>query len=256
VARVEGVGGEGAGGEGPSEVREERVEYWCGDTLLVGHLLVPDEAVAPRPGVLVFPEWWGVNDYPRRRARQLAAHGYVAFAADMFGDGATTDDAAEAAQWSADTRLGPLSRARSRAALKVLVARPGVDADRVAAIGFCFGGDVALELARDGADLRGVVAFHASLTSIEPAAAGRLSAAVLALHGADDPLTPPERVAAFADEMRAAKADWQLVSYGGAVHSFSNPDADAAGIDGVAYDEPAARRAWTHHLTFLTEVLA
>ncbi|MFA9430733.1 dienelactone hydrolase family protein [Egicoccus sp. AB-alg2] len=238
-----------------TQVREERVTYQAGDTKLVGYLATPATTAEPAPGVLVFPEWWGVTEYPRQRARQLAELGYVAFAADMFGDGVTTDEVEEAARLSGDTRLGPVSRERGRAALEVLTSQPQVDVSRVAAIGFCFGGDVALELARDGADLSAVVAFHASLTSIEPAGAGRFEPSVLVLHGADDPLTPPERVAAFEDEMRAAGADWQLVSYSGAVHSFTNPEADTAGLDGVAYHATAARRAWEHHLAFLEEVV-
>lgn len=237
------------------DVHEERVDYHAGDTALVGHLSLPEPEGERRPGVLVFPEWWGVTEYPRRRARELARQGYVALAADMFGDGLATSSVEKAGRLSSDTRVGPRSRERSRAALEVLTARPEVDASRVAAIGFCFGGDVALELARDGADLRGVVAFHAALVSIEPAQAGQFKPKVLALHGADDPLTPPERVAAFQDEMRACGADWQLVSYGNAVHSFTNPTADEAGIDGVAYNETAARRAWDHQLDFLDEVL-
>ncbi|GGI08641.1 hypothetical protein GCM10011354_30110 [Egicoccus halophilus] len=238
------------------EVDEHRVEYDADGTRLVGHAYVPADAAGPRPAVLVFPEWWGVTDFPRRRARELAAEGYVALAADMYGEGAVTDDVEEAGRRSADTRLGAVSRARSRAALQTLLALPQVDADRVAAIGFCFGGDVALELARDGAQLRGVVAFHASLTTGQPAAPDQLRASVLVLHGAEDPLTPPQQVAAFQDEMRASRADWQLVAYGNAVHSFTNPEADTAGIDGVAHDAVAARRAWQAHLAFLAEVLA
>lgn len=239
-----------------ADVREEPVVYRCGEVELRGYLAVPAEVDAPVPGVLVFPEWWGVTDFPRERARQLAAQGYVALAADMYGDGLATDDYEQAAELASDTRLGPLARARAAAAFEVLGEHPHVDAARIAAIGFCFGGDVALELARSGADVRGVVAFHAALPTLEPAQAETMQARVLALHGADDPLVPPDRLAAFQDEMRGARADWQLVSYGNAVHSFTNPTAGEHGIEGVAYDETAARRAWALHLAFLAEVLA
>jgi dienelactone hydrolase len=246
---------------GPFEVAEEPLEYRVGDTRLAGWLAAP--AGAPdgadvadlRPAVLVFPEWWGVTAYPRHRARQLAAQGYVALAADMYGEGYTTKDAAEASQLAGQTRLSALGRERSAAALEALRADERVDGGRVATIGFCFGGDVALELARSGAEVRCAVAFHASLTTTSPAAPDGLHARVLALHGADDPIVPPEQVQAFQDEMRAARADWQLVAYGNAVHSFSNPDADAAGIEGVAYDEATARRSWALGLAFLDEVL-
>lgn len=240
---------------------ETVIEYHAGDARLLGQLVAPtdDAGAGPparrRPGVLVFPEWWGASEHAHDSARRLAQAGYVALVADMYGDGRATSDAEEAARWSADTRIGPLSRARSRAAFDQLTHHPAVDPDRTAAIGFCFGGDVALELARDGAPLRGVVAFHAALASGEPAQPGTFHPEALVLHGADDPLTPPERVAAFADEMRAAGARWELAAYGGAVHSFTNPAADDAGLDGVAYHPVAARRAWAHHLTFLAEVL-
>lgn len=158
----------------------------------MGRVALPSSVSASAPAVLVFPEWWGVTGFLRDRARALAAHGYVAFTADMFGGGVTTDDPQEAMRLTGDTRFGAVSRARSRAALEWLATRPEV-AGQIAAIGFCFGGDVALELARDGADLRGTVAFHASLGASAPAGPGDIPGGVLALHGADDPLVPPRR---------------------------------------------------------------
>ena len=208
------------------------------------------------PGFVVFPEWWGPNDYATHRAEQLARQGYVAFVADMYGDGATTADAAQAAQWAGRVLTSPASRARAVAALTQLRSSPMVDGHRVAAIGFCFGGSIALELARSGADLRAIAAFHAGLATSQPATRESLRARVLVLHGAADPHVAADDIHDFQAEMTAANADWHMASYGGAVHSFSNPAADKAGLNGVAYDERAARRSWRLMLDFLTESFA
>lgn len=172
----------------------------------------------------------------------------------MYGDGQTTRDATVAAGLAATTRTGPSARARATAALDRLVAEPSVDPARVAALGFCFGGSVALELARSGARLAAAVALHASLATSEPAAPGAVRADILVLHGGDDPHVPMDQVVAFTDELRAAGVRWELVVYGGAQHSFSRPDAATAGIEGVAYHEHAARRAWATAREFLQRV--
>jgi dienelactone hydrolase len=236
-------------------IRTEKVVYRHGDTELVGFLAYDDAVKGTRPGVLVAPEWWGLNDYARRRAEQLAGLGYVAFALDMYGKGKTTSDPKEAGQLAGTFRNDRrLMRARASAGLDVLKNRPQVDPARLAAIGYCFGGTVVLELARSGADLKGVVSFHGGLATPNPADAKNIKGKVLVLHGADDTFESSAEIAAFQEEMRQARVDWQMVYYGGAVHSFTNPDADRAGIKGVAYNEAADRRSWQAMRDFFAEI--
>ncbi len=236
-------------------IRAEKVVYRQGDAELAGFLAYDDAVKGRRPGVLVAPEWWGVNDYAKRRAEQLARLGYVAFALDMYGKGKTTTDPKEAGQLAGRFRSDrQLMRARAAAGLDVLKGRPQVDPARLAAIGYCFGGTVVLELARSGANLKGVVSFHGGLATPNPADAKNIKGKVLVLHGADDTFESPAEIAAFQEEMRQAHVDWQMVFYGGAVHSFTNPDADKAGIKGVAYNEAADRRSWQAMQDFFAEI--
>lgn len=236
-------------------IRTERIEYRHGDAVLEGYLAYDDAATAKRPGVLVVHEWWGLNDYAKRRVEQLARLGYVAFALDMYGRGKVTTDPKVAGQWAGSFRNDRgLMRARAAAGLEVLRGRPQVDQERLAAIGYCFGGTVALELARSGANLKGAVSFHGGLATPNPADARNIKGKVLVLHGADDTFESPAEIAAFQDEMRQAKVDWQMVYYGGAVHSFTNPDADKAGIKGVAYNAAADRRSWQAMRDFFAEI--
>jgi dienelactone hydrolase len=180
------------------------------------------------------------------RARRLAGLGYVAFAADMFGERAQARDLKEAGALIAPLRGDPEAlRARARAAFDTLAALPAVDAGRIAAIGFCFGGNVALELARAGTELKAVVSFHGVLATRRPAVEEQVKAAILVLTGAEDPLAPPEQVTAFAEEMRLAKVrDWQIVTYGNALHGFTNPSADGSIMRAALYDAKADRRSW------------
>jgi len=233
------------------------IDYAGGDAQLRGYLACSDTG-ARRPGVLVFHEGLGLGDFAMERARRLAGHGYVALAADMFGDRqqAANLDQAMALIGGLRTNTARL-RARARAALATLTALPEVDATRCAAIGFCFGGTVALELARDGADLKAVVSFHGVLSTTQPAAAGAVRASVLVLTGADDPLAPPEQIAAFENEMRAGKvADWQVTSYGNVLHGFTNPSADGSIMSSALYDAQADRRSWAAMQGLFDEVLA
>lgn len=239
-----------------SAVVTEAIEYQLDGITFHGHLARPSGNGSRRPGVLVGPEWWGLNPYARRRAEQLAALGYVALAIDMYGEGKVTSDAATASGLAGTTRTGPLGRRRSARALEWLQAHPSVRPDRVAGVGFCFGGSVMLELARSGAELRGVASFHGSLATPLPAERGVLRAAVLVLHGAEDPYVTDEEVLTFRNEMRAAGADWRICLLGGAVHSFSNPEADAAGLPGLAYHAASERRGWQTFVNFLQDVLA
>src|SRR5882757_4734593 len=221
------------------------VDYRCGDANLRGYLAF-NESLERKPGVLVFHEGLGLGDFAMERARRLAALGYVAFAADMYGERRQARNLQEVANLVGVFRDAPDQlRARGRAALATLAAMPEVDAGRIAAIGFCFGGKMVLELARDGADLKAVVSFHGVLSTATPAAPGRVKASVLVLTGADDPLAPPDQVRDFENEMRAAiVADWQVISYGNTLHGFTNPAADGSMLRSALYNAQADRRSW------------
>ena len=226
-------------------LKTRTVEYKQGKTVLQGYLAFDDSTKGKRPGVLVVHEWMGLNDYVKRRAEQLAGLGYVAFAADIYGKGVRPKNPAEAgaqAKIYRDDRK--LLRARAAAGLDVLRKDRNVDPKRIGAIGYCFGGTTVLELARSGADVAGTVSFHGGLATPTPEDARKIKGRVLALHGADDPHVPPKEVAAFEDEMRKAKVDWQLVAYGGAVHSFTNPASGNDPSKGAAYNERADKRSW------------
>jgi dienelactone hydrolase len=239
-----------------AELHTETVEYKHGDTVLEGYIAYDDASKDKRPGVLVVHEWTGHNPYVRKRAEQLAKLGYVAFALDMYGKGVRAKDAKEAASMSSVYKKDrKLMRARAQAGLDVLRKHKLVDTKRLAAIGYCFGGTTVLELARGGADLAGVVSFHGDLATPTPEDAKNIKGKVLALHGADDPFVPAKVVADFEDEMRKAGVDWQLVKYGDAVHSFTNPDAGKDKSRGAAYNEKADKRSWQAMKDLFAEIL-
>jgi dienelactone hydrolase len=235
-------------------VKTETVKYKAGNTEFVGYVAYDDSAAGKRPGVLVAPEWIGLNDYARSRARQLAELGYVAFAMDPYGNGKNAADATEAAQMAGALKKDTKElRARAAAALETLRKNEHVDASKIAAIGYCFGGTTVLELARSGADIAGVVSFHGDLATPTPAGPGQIKAQVLALHGGDDPFVPPEVVAAFQKEMQSAGAKWELTIYGGAVHAFTNPAADGR-MKGAQYNATADKRSWQQMQDFFREL--
>jgi dienelactone hydrolase len=233
------------------------IEYRSDTTNLRGYLAFDERVSVRRPGVLVFHEGLGLGDFAMARARMLAELGYVAFAADMYGDRRQARNLQEVAHLVGEMRNDlQMLRDRGHAALETLSALPQVDATRLAAIGFCFGGTVVLELARGGADLKAVVSFHGVLTTKMPAAAGKVKASVLVCTGADDPLAPPEQVRAFEDEMRAAKVkDWQVISYGNTLHGFTNPAADGSMLRTALYNAQADRRSWASMRSLFDEVL-
>ena len=238
-----------------AKVVTQTVEYRQDGTVLQGFLAYDDGLKGKRPGVLVVHEWWGLNDFARERALKLAGLGYVALAADMYGGGATASNREEAGKLAGALLGNPdLLRARAQAALQVLAADPRVDPNRLAAIGFCFGGTTVLELAYSGADLAGVVSFHGGLPRTQPDDLKRIKAALLVLHGADDPHVAPADIAAFEQAMRQAGADWQMVFFGGAVHGFTNPTAGDNKASGVAYDARAARRSFRCMQEFFREI--
>jgi dienelactone hydrolase len=238
-----------------AEIVTRTVEYRQGDALLKGYLAYDDAVEGKRPGVLVVHEWWGLNDYAKSRARQLAEQGYVALAIDMYGDGKNTVDPSQAKEWSGHLRGSPLLRERAQAGYQTLVDMDMVDDDRVGAIGFCFGGTTVLELAYSGLPVDGVVSFHGGLIIPSEQDLSQMKADVLVLHGAEDGFIKPETIAEFQKTLSEAGVDWEMIYYGGAVHSFSNPEADKVGIPGIAYDEDAARRSWQAMLRFFDEVL-
>jgi dienelactone hydrolase len=229
--------------------------YDHGDVELRGCLAYDKSIAGKRPGVLVVPEWWGLNDFAREKARQIAELGYVALAVDMYGDGRATTDPAEAGRLAGQFRENPtLWRQRAQAAFNALAHDEHCDPARIAAIGFCFGGTTVLQLAADGAELVAAVSFHGNLMPISPSDAARIKARILVLHGAADPHVPDENVKAFEDSLRKASVDWQLIAYGGAKHAFMNPASSRLGMEGIGYDERTARRAWEQMRLFLQDV--
>jgi dienelactone hydrolase len=231
------------------------VEYRHDGTTLEGFLAYDDATDAVRPGVLVVHQWMGLSDNERMRAKMLAEMGYVAFAADVYGKGVRPanreEAAAEAGKYSGDRVLW---RARVAAGLATLKGLELVDPTRVAAIGYCFGGGGVLELARSGADVAGVVSFHGSLDTPDPADARNIHCALLVCHGSVDPYVKAEAVAGFLDEMEAAHVDYQFIRYAGAVHAFTQKGAGDDPSQGAAYDANADRRSWQHMKDFFAEI--
>ncbi len=230
------------------------ISYKQGDTVLKGYLAYNDAVKGKRPGVMVVHDFWGLNDFARKAAERLASLGYVALAVDMYGQGRVATSPDEARELAGQVRGTPLMRARARAGLEILAQNDLVDPRRLAAMGFCFGGTTVLELAYSGANLRGVVSFHGGLTAPRPEDLANIKASFLVLHGADDPLVKPEDMAAFQEGMRLAKADWQMVLFGGAVHAFTNPEATGLHLPGVAYDAKAATRSLQYMQMFFNEI--
>jgi dienelactone hydrolase len=236
-------------------VQTREVEYTQDGTTLQGYLAWDDAVTGKVPGVLVVHEWWGQNAYARHRAEMLAQAGYVAFALDMFGKGKVTTHPADAQTFTAEATKDPaVEKARFDAALDVLKKDPHVDPEQIAAIGYCFGGGVALDMARAGEDLDAVVTFHGSLATEHPAQKGMVHARILVNAGEADPFVTPDQVTAFEAEMKAAGANFQVIRYPGAKHSFTNPDAASYGMDALAYDADADQKSWAAMLKLFGEV--
>ncbi|WP_447600400.1 dienelactone hydrolase family protein [Nitrospira sp. Nam80] len=236
-------------------VQTREIEYKQGETVLQGFLAWDDAVEGKRPGVLVVHEWWGHNEHARDQAKRLAEAGYVGFALDMFGKGKVTMHPKDAQAFMSEAKKDPaVIPARFHAALELLKQDSHVDPSRIAAIGYCFGGSVVLDEARSGADLDAVVSIHGALATKHPAEKGKVRARVLVLTGAADPFVPDEQVAAFTQEMKAAGAKFQVVSYPGIKHGFTNPNAGKAGMDALEYNAEADKKSWAAVREFFKEV--
>jgi dienelactone hydrolase len=238
-----------------AQIHTETVDYKQGNTVLEGYLAYDSTSTARRPGILIIHQWKGITDYEKMRAQMLAQMGYVAFAADIYGKGIrpqTNEEAgAQAGNYYKDRQL---LRARAQAGLEQLKKSKFIDTTRVAVIGYCFGGSTALELARSGVQISGAVSFHGILSTPTPDDANNIKGKILVLTGAIDPNVPPDQVKAFEDEMSKAGVDWQLISYGGAVHSFTIPTAGSDISTGSAYNEKADKRSWEAMKQFFAEI--
>lgn len=239
-------------------IKGKEVSYSSGSTVMKGYLAYDRNIKGKRPGVLVVHEWWGLNDYARKRARMLAEMGYAALAVDMYGDGRQAMHPDDAGKFSSEVmKNSGVAKARFTAAMDFLKKQHMVDRGEIAAIGYCFGGGVVLNMARQGIDLKGVASFHGSLAAIKPAQPGAVKAKILVLHGQDDKFTTAEQIGAFKNEMKDAGADFQFITYPGAMHSFTNPDADAYAKKfnlPLGYNAEADRKSWEELRKFLTQI--
>jgi dienelactone hydrolase len=240
-----------------AEVKSKTVTYKHGDTTLKGYLAWDDKTQGKRPGVLVVHEWWGLNDYTRKRAEQLAELGYVAFAADIFGNGKVTEHPKEASEWAGMMRKNVAEwEGRARAGLKILQDHERVDSSKLAAIGYCFGGSTAMQLAYTGADLKAVVTFHGGLMPPSEEQTKAVKAKVLICHGAEDPFIKEETLQAVRKAFEVGGLDYQMIYYANAEHSFTVPGIDKVGVKGLAYDPGADARSWQHMRMLFAEAFA
>jgi dienelactone hydrolase len=235
-------------------VQTKEISYQQDGKTMKGYLAWDDAKSGAKPGVLVIHEWWGLNDYTKMRTRQLAEMGYVAFAADMFGDGVTTRDPKQAQEWSSGVgKTQGLAAARAKAGLDVLKQQKGVDTKHLAAIGFCFGGTSVLRLAYSGEPLDAAVTFHGGLVVPTDDEAKAIKTHLLVLHGAEDGFIKPETIDGLRKTLDANNVDWYMVTYAHAVHAFTNPDADSFNIPGIGYNKAAATRSWKEMQDFFKE---
>ncbi|MBI5890469.1 MAG: dienelactone hydrolase family protein [Nitrosomonadales bacterium] len=238
-------------------VQGKEVSYRADGTTLKGYVAYDDAVKGKRPGILVIHEWWGHNEYARKRARMLAERGYTALAVDMYGDGKQAHHPDDAGKFASEvSKNAALAKARFDAAYNLLGKEATVDAGNIAAIGYCFGGSVALNMARIGEPLKAVVSFHGGLGTASPALAGKVKARIASFTGEDDPMIPAAQVAAFRQEMDRAGARYIVVTYPGAKHAFTNPDADKYGREfklPLAYDAAADKASWDEGLAFLAD---
>ncbi|MBI3601773.1 MAG: dienelactone hydrolase family protein [Candidatus Omnitrophica bacterium] len=235
-------------------MKTQTVEYKQDSTILEGYLAYDETLTGKRPGVLIAHEWKGLNDYIRMRTDMVAKLGYVALAADVYGKGVRPQTVEQAAaEMNKYSNHRPLLRQRALAGLAALESQPNVDATKVAAMGYCFGGTTVLELARAGANVKGVVSFHGGLGTPAPQDAKNIKARLLILHGANDPFVPPSEVTAFETEMKNARVNYQLIQYPGAVHGFTNPT-QTGQLQGALYNKAADEQSWQDMQKFFKEI--
>ncbi len=241
-------------------VQGRDVSYQANGVTLKGYIAYDDAIKGKRPGVIVVHEWWGQNEYARKRARMLAELGYTALAVDMYGDGKQAHHPDEAGKFATEVSKNmPMAKARFEAGMQLLREQDTVDANEIAAFGYCFGGGVALNMARLGMNLKGVASFHGSLGADIPAQPGKITARIISFTGEADPFIPAEKVAAFKQEMQTAGANFRVVTYPGAKHAFTNPEADELGKKfnlPMAYNAAADKDSWEQAKVFLHEVFA
>ncbi|MHB8907557.1 MAG: dienelactone hydrolase family protein [Syntrophales bacterium] len=241
-------------------IEGKAVTYSAGGVTMKGYLAYDKDIKGKRPGVLVVHEWWGLNDYARKRARMLAQLGYTALAVDMYGGGKEAKHPGDAEKFSS-ALMKDFSTAKARflAAQEFLKKQKTVDPEKMAAIGYCFGGGVVLNMARQGVDLKGVASFHGSLAAVQPAQPGAVKAKILVLHGADDKFTTPEQIESFKQEMKSVGADYRFITYPGAMHSFTNPDADRYAKEfklPLGYNADADKQSWEELKKFFAAIFA
>jgi dienelactone hydrolase len=240
------------------KIKGSNVSYTAGGVEMIGYLAYDESIQGRRPAVLVVHEWWGLNDYARMRTRLLAELGYTALALDMYGGDRVATHPEDAQKFSAALMKDfDLAKARFLAGMDFLKKQPTVDPIRMAAIGYCFGGGIVLNMARQEVDLKGVASFHGSLGAVKPAQPGSIKPSILVLHGGDDKFITPEQIEVFKKEMTAAGADFRFISYPGALHSFTNPEADAMGKKfnmPIAYNAQADKQSWDELKKFLKDI--
>jgi dienelactone hydrolase len=248
------------GSAAQAAVQGREVSYQANGTTLKGYLAFDDAIKGKRPGVLVVHEWWGQNEYARRRARLLAELGYTALAVDMYGDGKVVDNPDDAGKLAAGVYKNmAVAQARFEAGMQLLREQETVDANEIAAFGYCFGGGIALNMARIGEDLKGVASFHGGLGTDHPAQPGKIKARIISFSGEADPTIGADKVAAFKKEMESAGVHYRVVTYPGAKHAFTNPDADELGKKfnlPIAYNAEADKDSWEQAKVFLSSVFA
>jgi len=248
------------GKRGGPQIEEREVVYTADGTSMKGTIAYDASITGKRPGILVVHEWWGHNAYARKRARMLAELGYTALAVDMYGDGKQADHPEDAQAFASEVMQNmETARARFVAALDTLRSQETTDPANIAAIGYCFGGGVVLHAARMGLDIKGVVSFHGSLATAHPAQQGVVTASVLVCHGEDDNFVTKEQMEAFKKEMEEAGVDYTIITYPGARHSFTNPDADAFAKEfdmPIAYNKEADEKSWADMRVFLDRIFS
>ena len=238
-------------------VQGKEVNYSANGNTLKGYIAYDDAVKGKRPGILVIHEWWGHNEYARKRARMFAEQGYTALALDMYGGGKQAHHPDDAQKFSSEvSKNAVLAKARFDAAYDLLSKEETVDASRIAAVGYCFGGSVALNMARIGEPLKAVLSFHGGLGTTTPAEPGMVKARIASFTGEDDPFIPAAQVAAFRQEMDKAGVTYKVETYPGAKHAFTNPEADKYGKEfklPLAYDAAADKASWAEGLAFLAD---